>query len=152
MRRDIFDFNRLQQEMNKLFENFFRDDDSSKMLGTQRNNSLISNFKNPRSDVYETENEVIADIEMPGVDKKDIKLQVRDRTLSVRAEKTHKREENDKKGYYYSERSYTGFQRNIPLPNDVDEKNVKAEFKNGVLHVKIPKSKEGKDAKYIDIS
>jgi len=76
--------------------------------------------------------------EIPGVDKKDIKVNLTNDTLSIKAEKKEEKEEK-KKNYYYKERSYGGFYRSITLPAEVDPKTAKATYKDGVLQITIDK-------------
>lgn len=76
--------------------------------------------------------------EMPGVDKKDIKVNLTNDTLTIKAEKKEEKEEK-RKNYYYKERSYGGFYRSITLPVEVDPKTAKATYKDGVLQITIDK-------------
>lgn len=91
----------------------------------------------PQVDVTETENEVKVCAELPGVDAKDVDVTV-ENTLTIKGEKKYEREENEK-GQYRMERSYGSFERAIPLPVEVDDSNAKAEFKNGLLYLTLPK-------------
>jgi HSP20 family protein len=95
----------------------------------------------PRVDVSESENEYEVTAELPGIDEKDVELTLADNVLTIRGEKKVEREEKDKdKNYYMSERSFGSFRRAVPLPAEVDEDRVEANFKNGVLTVHLPKS------------
>jgi HSP20 family protein len=98
-------------------------------------NSLISRRKIGRN---RTDKEKKMCAEIPGVEAKDIDVSVEDGTLTIRGEKKYEREENEK-GRYRMERSYGSFERSIPLPTEVDESKAKAEFKNGVLRLTLPK-------------
>jgi HSP20 family protein len=81
--------------------------------------------------------------ELPGVEEKDLDLQLAEGMLTIKGEKKQEREEGEKgKGYYMMERSYGSFFRRIPLPTEVQEDKVEARFKNGVLMVSLPKSPE----------
>lgn len=95
-------------------------------------------IRQPLADIIETKDSVIAKIELPGVDKKDIELNITENMLSVKAEKKHESEEKNK-NFYRCERSYASFQRAFSLPARVIAEKADAEMKNGILTVKIPK-------------
>jgi HSP20 family protein len=162
MAKDIFDidkeFRKLRDQMDKVFGGFLGEplDDDRKLIGSGLRGDLDNTFRTPVCDIYETDKEVIANIELPGVSKKDIKLNVSDNMLNVRAEKKYeKKDEDEKKGYRRYERSYSGFYRSFPLPLGVDENKVKANYKDGMLEVHMPKKEqkevEAEEGKYIDI-
>jgi len=92
----------------------------------------------PQVDVTETKKEIKICVEIPGVEAKDVDVSVEDGMLTIKGEKKYGREE-DEKGTYRMERSYGAFERSISLPSEVDESKAKAEFKNGVLHLSLPK-------------
>lgn len=92
----------------------------------------------PRVDVTETDKEVKVCAEIPGVDAKDIEVNVDGGRLTIKGEKKHEQEEKEK-GQYRMERSYGSFERAIPLPTEVDESKARAEFKKGVLRLTLPK-------------
>ncbi len=100
--------------------------------------------KSPKIDLWEDENKVVVEAELPGVNKKDVKLSINENTLTIKAV-SKKEEEKKGKNYYYAERSYGEFVRTIDLPAGVDYKKAEAEFKNGVLEITIPKTKEAKE-------
>lgn len=148
---------RMQEQMDSLFSNFFSTEpfESDFLLEDKsRGKDLVaSNYKAPASDIYETDKEVVAEIDMPGVDKGDIKVNVTEDGIELKAEKKHEvKDEDKKKGMYRFERSYTGFYRNYGLPANVDANKAEAEFKNGVLKIKVPKLKvEEKKKKLLEI-
>jgi HSP20 family protein len=122
--------------MESVFERFFRDP-----FGTA---AAMSPFAwGPRIDLAETDTEVTIKAELPGVDAKDLDINVTGNTLTIRGEKKHDREE---KGgdYYYAERQYGGFHRTVQLPVSVETDKVDAEFKNGVLTVTLAKNPQGR--------
>ncbi|GLS28456.1 Hsp20/alpha crystallin family protein [Mesorhizobium albiziae] len=80
-------------------------------------------------------------MELPGIDQEDVDVSLTDRALTIKGEKKSEREES-RKGYHVSERSYGSFYRSIPLPSGVDTDKANAEFKNGVLTVSLPKTRE----------
>lgn len=94
----------------------------------------------PQIDIRESKKNYVIEIDVPGVDEKDVTLEILDDKLFVQGEKSHKKEDkNDKEGYHLVERSYGSFRRVLNLPGDADRDNVDARFKNGVLEVTIPK-------------
>lgn len=105
----------------------------------------------PQVDVTETENEIQVACELPGLEQKDIRLNLTQDNLTISGEKKQEKEEK-KKNYYRHERSYGSFRREIPLLAGIDKSKVRAIFKNGVLKITLPKSKEAKEqAKTIPI-
>ena len=94
-----------------------------------------------RSDVVETDNAVEVSIELPGMEMKDIEVSVSDDMLTVKGEKKIERQD-EKKGYYLSERSYGAIYRTIPLPPGVDGEKAEASFKDGVLTIRLPQTPE----------
>jgi len=104
----------------------------------------------PAVDVFERDENVIVKVDLPGVDKKNVKIFVTDEEITIQGEM--KREEEVKeKNYYRSERAYGKFSRTIPLPVAVDRDKAKASFKDGVLEVVIPKVK-GAQARQVEIT
>jgi HSP20 family protein len=95
----------------------------------------------PRVDVYETDSEITIDLELPGLEKKDIKVEVKNNFLTISGER--KREEKKEKAESHSvERHYGRFERTFGLPDTVAVDKVSAEFKNGVLSVTMPKTEK----------
>ena len=82
-------------------------------------------------------------MELPGIDEKDIDVSVSEDVITVRGEKKDEREE-EKKGYYLSERSYGSFHRTIPIPPGVDADKAEARFRKGVLTITLPKTDDAK--------
>lgn len=111
----------------------------------------LGDYRPAIADVMETEGSVIASIELPGVSKEDIELNVMPTHLEVKAEAKIEKEEEKKGVYKYAKRA-SSFYRHMPLPAEVDADRAKASFKNGVLRVEIPKlRKEKKKGKKIKI-
>jgi len=123
-------FSYLRQQVNRVFDDFWG-------APSLARGETWSGFA-PQVDVTETDKDVKVCAEIPGVEAKDIDVSVEDGTLRIRGEKKYEREENEK-GQYRMERSYGSFERAIPLPVEVDEAKAKAEFKNGVLRLTLPK-------------
>ncbi len=132
----------LQRDMNKVFDNFLH-----------RFGSLDWPWGNgdAKSDVVETDNAIEVSIELPGMEMKDIDITVSDDLLTVKGEKKIERQE-EKKGYYISERSYGAIYRTIPLPPGVDGEKAEATFKNGVLTIRLPQTPEAQaKVKHIEV-
>lgn len=100
--------------------------------------------KDPRIDLKETEKEIIVNAEIPGVDKKDIKVDAYENQLTISFEKKQEKDEKDKNGWRIIERSYGSFSRTITLPQPVKSEGAKASYKDGVLKIVLPKQKETK--------
>ncbi|MBP7796306.1 MAG: Hsp20/alpha crystallin family protein [Elusimicrobiales bacterium] len=105
----------------------------------------LMKIKNPKIDLKETEKEIIVNAEIPGVDKKDIKLDLNENSLTISYEKKMEKDEKNKGGWRIIERSYGSFARTIPLPQPVDENSAKATYKDGVLNIVLKKTKETKN-------
>jgi HSP20 family protein len=95
----------------------------------------------PAVDIAENEKEYEINAELPGMDEKDIDVKFADGRLTIKGEKREEKEEKDK-NYYLSERRYGSFQRSFQVPDGVDTDKIEANFKNGVLTVRLPKSAE----------
>ena len=105
-------------------------------------NELLSNAEfNPAVDIAETAEEFLVKAELPEVKKEDIKVSMEDGILRISGERKHEKEEKNKK-YHRVERSYGSFMRAFQLPTGVDESKVLAEFKDGVLNVRLPKTQK----------
>jgi HSP20 family protein len=92
----------------------------------------------PAIDVQQTDKEYTLKADLPGVEKKDISVQVRDNILTVSGERKSEKEEKGK-NYLRREHSYGSFSRSLSLPNDVKTSEIKAAYKDGVLSLKIPR-------------
>ena len=103
----------------------------------------------PSVDISETEGEYQIKAEIPDVRKEDVKVTLEDGVLTIQGERKHEKEEKGKK-YHRIERSYGSFVRTFSLPDVIDEEKVKAEFKEGVLNLSLPKSEKAKP-KAIDV-
>lgn len=93
----------------------------------------------PRLDLSETDENLIAKVEIPGMDPKDLEVSLQENMLTIRGEKKREKEEKDVR-LHRVERSYGTFTRSAWLPVAVDPKGVKASFKNGLLTVTLPKA------------
>lgn len=137
----------IQNEMNRLFDNFFADPFDLAPLSARR---LATEFS-PRVNVSETDKVVQVTAELPGMEEKDIQINLERDVLLISGEKKSESEETGK-NFHRVERSYGSFQRAIPLVSDVQEDKVEATFKNGILTITLPKPPSAvKTAKKISI-
>ena len=127
----------LHREMNRMFEDVFRGFDLARFGSV----GGFESFGWPRIDVEETNKDVRITAELPGLDEKDVKLEIANGVLSIAGEKKSELEDKDRR---LSERYYGRFERRIPLEN-VDEDKASALFENGVLTITVPKSTEAKE-------
>jgi HSP20 family protein len=97
----------------------------------------------PTVDISETDSEYQIKAELPEVKKEDVRVTVEDGVLTISGERRHETEEKGKK-FHRVERSYGSFVRSFTLPDHVDDTKVKAEYKDGVLHLRLPKSEKAK--------
>jgi HSP20 family protein len=126
------DFDRFFEEWPELPEYFFPRRDHAPLMRT------------PRMDIYEDNGNAVAEVELPGVDPKNIEVEVKDNLLTVEARMEEKKEEK-KKGYYRKEISSGYYKRAVPLPMDVIGEKAEAEYKGGILKIVIPKAKPKKE-------
>ena len=126
----------LQDRMNRIFEESFP---KSRVF----EGPLTTGVWSPAVDIYETETAIILKVELPGLSKDDISIEIKDNNLILRGERKFEkdiREEN----YHRIERSYGTFSRTFSLPNTIDRNKVDATFKDGILEITIPKAEETK--------
>ena len=97
----------------------------------------------PATDIIETENELVLKSDLPDVELKDIDVQVENQTLTIKGHR-HFERESDNKGFHRIERSYGTFVRSFTVPSTVDTEKVAADYKNGVLTVRLPKKEAAK--------
>jgi HSP20 family protein len=124
----------LKKEMDRIFDRIWETD-----LPTP----AVFGEWTPILDVLEGKDELVVKVEVPGIEPKDITLTVADQILTVSGEKKYEKEEKDEK-FYRTERSMGAFSRSIRLPIAVEVNKVQAVFKNGLLTVTLPKTKEVK--------
>lgn len=97
----------------------------------------------PKMDIDETEKDVVVSVSIPGMDKKNIKIDISDNVLTVSGER---KDEEEKKGKnrYIKEQFYGSFKRSVRLPFELKSDGAKANYKDGILKITIPKSRENK--------
>ncbi len=149
--KDIFDeMQIIQRKMDNMFNEFFGSPEL-KMIGkSKKKGKRLTRMKQPLSDVIDTGKEIIAKLELPGIEKKDVRLNITRNMVEVNAEKKHEAEV-EKKGIYRSERSYSGFYRTLPFPAEVDPNKAKAKMKDGLLEIIAPKIKQMTKSKQLQI-
>jgi len=112
---------------------------------------FFGGLSSPRVDVYQTDNDVIVKAEIPGVSKDDLNLYIDENTLRVTGQTKREKELKDENAYR-TERYYGSFSRTIPLPVEVKSEQAKAEYKDGILSVTVPKVEPSKSkCRKIDI-
>jgi HSP20 family protein len=104
----------------------------------------------PAADVYETEKELVVELDVPGYEEKELALEVTDHTLTITGERRTEKEEKDR-SFYLHERLEKHFERRFTLPSEVDTGRIDAKFHTGVLEVHIPKVEQAK-ARKIEIT
>lgn len=143
------EFRRFEEMMNRMFEEFWGRPRRQLLPSGERRETLPTEYRQPSIDIIETDKEIIARAEMPGLEKKDIKINLTEDRLEISAE-TKQEEEKKEKGYVYREMRSGSYYRAITLPSVVDADNVQASYKNGILEIKMPK-KEIKEKKEIKV-
>jgi len=123
----------LQNEIDRLFDDFTRGFPSFPSLGKGGMAAMA-----PIMDVAETDKEIEITAELPGLEEKDVQINVSDNVLTIRGEKKAEKEQKDK-NYRMVERSYGMFERALELPEGVNTDTIKATIDKGVLKVVVPK-------------
>jgi HSP20 family protein len=133
----VDEFQTLQERMNRLFgEAGLSRYPAEEAMGTW----------SPLCDIYEDGESIVVKTEIPGVDRSDIDVQVENNVLTIRGER--KREKESKaENVYRAERFYGSFSRSFTLPVTVDTERIKAEYRDGILHVTLPKVEAAKPRK-----
>jgi HSP20 family protein len=128
----------LQDRMNRLFDEAFRGagrpaEDDWSLGGTWA----------PAVDIYEQEGNIVLKAELPGVDAKEVDIRLENNVLTLRGERKLDNEVK-RESYHRVERAYGSFTRSFTLPSVVDQDKIKAEYKDGVLRVTLPKKEEAR--------
>jgi HSP20 family protein len=129
--RELLD---LQRGINHLFEN---------SVGRSSNEGVSLSTWTPAVDIYEDETSFMIKLELPEVNREDVKVNLHENTLSISGER---RIENEDKrdGYHRVERSYGQFYRSFTLPPNINAEGINAQFKDGMLRLSVPKKEEAK--------
>jgi HSP20 family protein len=125
---------RLHHEMTRLFD---------ELAGDEKEDSIARGVWMPRVNINETNDEFLVNVDLPGINKEDISLNLDNNMLTITGERKFEVDEK-KDNYHRVEKQYGKFSRAFRLPNNVDEKNVEAEYKNGELHITLKKKEEKK--------
>jgi len=125
----------LQERMNRLF-----DESMHRGMGTE---TLDKGTWAPPVDIYETETDIILVTEIPGVEEKDVDVEVRDNVLTLKGERVMEKSVKQE-SYHRVERSYGSFSRSFTLPQSVDHNNITATYNKGILEIKLPKTQKAK--------
>lgn len=134
-------FGWLRNEIDRLFE--------APLAEFGRTSQLFSGWQ-PPLDMYEDKDNLFVRVELPGMKKEDIEVSVHDGSLSISGERKHE-EKHENADVYRAERFFGCFQRTVSLPSAVMADKVKAQYKDGILMVALPKTEEAKP-KRIDVS
>jgi HSP20 family protein len=133
-----------------LFPSFSRFWDDDDFMNRSLTNWGLSNFSDvgttlPAVNIRETDDNYEVEMAAPGMKKEDFKIELDNNVLTISSEKSEEREENGKEKYSRKEFSYQSFQRSFTLPKEVvDEERIEAHYKEGVLHLFIPKRETAK--------
>lgn len=125
-----------------ILDNWFEDLEKTPLFGQEKN------FV-PAFDITENEKEYIVNAEVPGIDPKDIEVNFLEGSLSVKGEKRQDKEEKGE-NYHRVERRYGSFHRSFRIPKEVQADKIGATYKDGILHLTLPKGEE-KKVKKIEI-
>jgi HSP20 family protein len=127
----------IQSEVNRLFDSFFgRPLMFAGTAGTER-------VWAPVADLYETKDDLVVSLELPGVREKDVMVSITGDLVTVRGERKFDREIKNE-SYHRLERAFGKFERNLQLPMPVQADKVKATYRDGMLEIKLPKVEEVK--------
>jgi len=130
------DLSAIQERMNQIFE-----DALARSRG--REEGLRTGMWTPAVDIYENNDSVVVKAELPGVERDQISVEVKDGILTLRGERKFEKEVKEE-SYHRIERSYGNFQRSFSLPVSVEQDEVTARFKDGVLEVILPKKEQAR--------
>jgi HSP20 family protein len=132
---------RMAEDMDRMFESFGF---GRGRPGPRRWSDLPESFGGselsvwvPEIEVVEREGEFLVRADLPGLKREDVRLEVAENALTIEGERRQEQEER-KEGFYRTERSYGRFSRTVLLPEGVDTDNIKAQFRDGVLEVRVP--------------
>jgi HSP20 family protein len=124
-----------QDRFNRLFNDTF-----ANVFG---NEQLNPKAWTPAVDIFETDHNLVMKAELPGIDPKDVEIRVEDGTLYLKGERKYEQEVKED-NYHRVERSYGAFARTFTLPRTINTEDIKADYKDGVLTLTMPKREEAK--------
>lgn len=129
----------LQDRMNRLFDESYR----TRNTPTSEEDWALGGSWAPVVDIYEHDGNIVLKAELPGVDPKEVDVRVENNTLTLRGERKFDTEIK-RDNYHRVERAYGSFSRSFTLPSVVDTEKIKADYRDGVLKVVLPKREEAK--------
>jgi HSP20 family protein len=132
--QSLSDWRQWERQIERVFDDLFE-----RRMSPFRGAARSGRGDVPAVDVYEQDKELVAKVELPGLEKDDIDVTLTDQTLTIKAEKK-KAEEIKDENYHRLERVHGLLRRSIDLPAGVDVEQVKASFRNGVLEIRMPRS------------
>lgn len=138
--RELLDFER---EFNRMFQNFERHFGFKPSSEEEKESGYDNAVWMPLTDISEDNENYFLRLDMPGVNKNDVKISYSDGQLNISGERKFEKESKNMQ-YHRSERSFGKFYRSFTLPAKVQENRIEAEFKDGQLNITIPKSEEAK--------
>jgi HSP20 family protein len=139
----------MEKDMRSLSDRFTRALSRWPSRGDSSESLSVADWT-PSVDICETDGEFLVKAELPEIDKKDVKVTVEDGVLALRGERKQQKEEKNAR-FHRVERSYGSFLRTFQLPDGVNPEGVKAEFKDGMLLVHLPKTEKAR-AKTVDVT
>ena len=142
-RREESEMTAFERDMDRLFERFFQ---GSPLAPFGESWGAFS----PSVDVVETDDQIKVSAELPGLDDKDIEVSLDRGVLTISGEKSEEHEE-ERENYYRTERTYGSFRRAILVPTEVNQDEVEAVFRNGVLTITMPKAEVVEGRKRISV-
>jgi len=138
---DVIRWEPRENVMRSVFDEFF--DVMSRTGGNRRRSWEEGGIWSPATDLIDKKDKLVARIELQGVEKKDVKISLSENNLTIQGE-IEKDKETKKEDYYCCERVYGTYSRTISLPTEIDQDKIKANFKNGILEITMPKKPERK--------
>ena len=130
---EMFSFRR---PLSRVFDDFF-------LPRTTTEDGSLTWGWNPVVDIYDNEDNIVIKAELPGVSKKDIEIDIKDRVMTLKGERSADNEVKED-NYYRRERTYGRFERSFTLPANVDPDKIKADYNDGVLKIEVPKPENQK--------
>jgi len=139
--RSFDDFRAEMDSLHRSIDRLFTDAWGGNLAPSLLSENWAASKLTPRLDVVDDDKAFRVSVELPGMTDKDVAITVDDRTLTIRGEKKEEKEQKDK-DVFRRERAYGSFRRALELPDNVDAAKIEAKFKDGVLTIDLPKTKE----------
>lgn len=127
------DISKAQDQLNRFLEDAF----------IRRSNDSSLTTWAPEVDIHETQDSLVLEADLPGMDEKDLDIRVENNMLTIRGDRKFEKKVSEE-NYLRVERAYGSFSRSFSLPNTLNPDSVKAEYRNGVLTIRVPKREEAK--------